>query len=480
MICRSCWNRSRVDTVADAWTAVPVGGVNAAAHGESFGLTPSGTGSMPYQIAPVAHCKHPWPTVPIADLPTAPAPQPPKIDQDTAHTAGQASVVTSIPASACVPDADAWECEMPPLTSPRDCRPTQESRPNRESQPAACIAQDGVPSLDGRSSHSQSVGIHPSSVHTPETSSGGSSIPSDPSAEYLQACAVHQSFRHSFWSTRREATVLALRTAMVTQDEMDRFATCGSETWLQQAANVPGKCRLVCNRCRNRWCEACAGERRRLVTQNVAAACRDMELRFLTLTLKHSDAPLRDQLDRLYESFRKLRARRFWAKHVLGGMSFVEVKWMPQTKEWHPHLHCLLQGKFLPHELVKTAWLEITGDSYIVDIRYIANVETACGYVAKYTTKGIDGRIWRDVQLYAGVIQAMRGRRMFATFGTWSGLNLSKPPESDIEWVTIGTLNSILARAQNGDAVAIQLLSQLRGTQDADVVDAPTPDNPDP
>ena len=90
-------------------------------------------------------------------------------------------------------------------------------------------------------------------------------------------------------------------------------------------------------------------------------------VRFLTLTMKHYDLPLRDQIRLLKKNFVKLARRVGWKKYVTGSVNFLHVKYNEKTG-WHVHLHILLTGSYLPQKWLSAEWLKVTGDSVIVHV----------------------------------------------------------------------------------------------------------------
>jgi len=104
----------------------------------------------------------------------------------------------------------------------------------------------------------------------------------------------------------------------------------------------------------------------------------------------------------------------------------------------------------------------------VVDIRLVGDKKRAAGYVTKYAAKAIDSGVWQDPDSYTEAMAALAGRRTFATFGDWDGLDLSKPADDTTEWLPLAPLAEILSRAADGDAWAITILMRLRGEPDAE------------
>jgi len=318
------------------------------------------------------------------------------------------------------------------------------------------------------------TGVKPSptssSLDPEETAQGSVSFPSnDPCEPFHNAAYL---FRHGFWKTRRAVTYAAMRRADVGQKVLNRFADCGSKAWVMVAASDPNRHRISCDRCKNRWCEACQVERRRTVARNLFAALQANapkiasktgrpQIRFITLTLKSRDEPLNLQLDRAFAWFAKLRAHKAWKTRVRGGIFFLEVTQNQRTRMWHPHLHVLVEGDYFPQKLLSETWLAITGDSFIVDVRSVKSAAVAASYVAKYAAKGVSKLVLDDQDHFVEAIQALHGRRTFNAFGTWRTLSLARSQADEIEWLPVAPLSTLLRRAAGNDAEAIRILRSL-------------------
>lgn len=270
------------------------------------------------------------------------------------------------------------------------------------------------------------------------------------------------SFRHSGWMDRRSLALQALKDMNATEARVERFSRCGSAAWILRSASGPVRFRLATNRCRDRFCLPCALEHQRVVVHNVLKACEGKELRFLTLTLKSQAVPLTDQLDRLYKAFATFRRTKAIKQCMTGGVYFTEITLNNATQQWHVHLHCLFEGTFLPHPLIKATWLKVTGDSFIVDVRMIRNAGTAASYISKYASKGIGSNVWHNRDRLAEVFAALAGRRLFSSFGDWKALNLSKHDEDGGEWICIGSLTCVLRDAADRVPEAMAIISYLR------------------
>jgi len=143
---------------------------------------------------------------------------------------------------------------------------------------------------------------------------------------------------------------------------------------------------------------------------------------------------------------------------------FLEITLNRDTHQWHPHLHVLFSGKYLPVELVRKHWHRITGDSFIVDVRAVANKDVAAAYVTKYVSKQIPSHVFFDPDALDECIMALRGVRQFQTFGTWKKFNLAADDYIADEWENVGRLELFLARRSRGDLDADAVLRAIRQT----------------
>lgn len=178
------------------------------------------------------------------------------------------------------------------------------------------------------------------------------------------------------------------------------------------------------SRCRDRLCPLCARIASRQTQARVQIAIEKWDqCRHLTLTLKSTDSPLVEQLDRLIGCFRRVRQRRWWKSRVKGGIGTVEITFNKTTNQWHPHLHLLLDGSYMPHAEISDQWRDVTGDSPIVYITAVHGREEATRYIAKYVTKPADV-VTLDQDRAVELAKALSGRRTLIAFGAAHGVKL--------------------------------------------------------
>lgn len=300
----------------------------------------------------------------------------------------------------------------------------------------------------------------PTSVQPPEAKCGLENgidlhCPDRPRAEFgaPPALRCESLFRHSSWRERRSKVWIALQAMFANVSRLDRFSECGAQLWARYDQKS-GEVSLTSNGCRDRWCEACGRDRAATVGVNAVHLVRGQVTRFITLTLKHSRTPLKDQVDRLYRSFLLLRKRAWWLQRVRGGAAFAEIKLSSRDGLWHPHLHVIVDSEWMEQRELSAEWMAITGDSSVVDIRLVRDSGSAAKYVTKYVTKPASTEVYASLQHLQELMIALKGRRLCTTFGTWRGHDLTASPESEAEWKMIGSVDQIWSAAHRGDAKA--------------------------
>ncbi|KKK86511.1 hypothetical protein LCGC14_2762500 [marine sediment metagenome] len=179
--------------------------------------------------------------------------------------------------------------------------------------------------------------------------------------------------------------------------------------------------------------------------------------KFLTLTMKHTKAPLSHQIIYLYKYFRSLRKFKYFSELVTGGIWFFQIKKSKTDSLWHPHIHCLIGGKYIPHKWLSRAWCKVTYGSTVVDIRPIGDPRKASNDAARYAA--CPGSL-HGLSLEDGVelVQCMHGKRIVGTWGKARVISLRAPKISDSgTWLNIGSWHHVMSSRkydQNARAIA--------------------------
>lgn len=273
-------------------------------------------------------------------------------------------------------------------------------------------------------------------------------------------------FRHSSWRHTRSRVLTALQHSTFSGSRLRRFADCGSRAFVCLDTDQPDKFLLLGNYCKDRFCTPCANARSKYVARTLFEHFSGQRLRFVTLTLKTGDEPLWFHLRRLYASFRRLRQHTLWRTRVAGGVAFLEIKFQEHTQRWHPHLHILCHGKYLPKEALRSAWHKVTGDSYIIDVRLVDDARKAAYYVTKYATKALHSSFTNRPKRLEEALIALHHRRTLIPFGDWRNISLRpKCPQRSLR--VIESLDVLLQAARDGNMAANVILNAiLRGNRE--------------
>lgn len=256
------------------------------------------------------------------------------------------------------------------------------------------------------------------------------------------------------------------------------FDSCRTNAWFVRH-KVTGEIRVASKRCGLRWCPLCIRTRRFVITAVVAGWLRTADRpKFLTLTLKHNTAPLEKQVSSLYGFFKELKRRPWFKKRLKGGIWFFQVKLSESDGLWHPHLHILFEGKFLPHAELSQKWKEITHGSSVVDIRSVKNPKKVAEYVARYAAAPCD-LADLDSERALDVVRALFGRRIVGTFGTGRSIKLTvMPPDDAADWEYMESFSIVMRNAVIGSVDDVVIVTCWRSGESCPILPAKPPPEP--
>lgn len=192
--------------------------------------------------------------------------------------------------------------------------------------------------------------------------------------------------------------------------------------------------------CKNRLCPYCSRKRSGKLLNQLSASIEKMKNpKLLTLTVKNTPKIDSEYFKWLRGCFSRLRRRKFFKDACSGGFYAIETTYNKESKEWHVHMHALIDSGYMSVEDwidakgkmkkgLRSLWKEITGGSWGVDIRqadYKAGKE-----VLKYITKVADFVDYPErVDEY---LAATKGSRLFHTFGNVHNFNEDLNDEDDL------------------------------------------------
>jgi hypothetical protein len=274
-------------------------------------------------------------------------------------------------------------------------------------------------------------------------------------------------FRHKNWSGDRQIVRSVLASVDTGAKALSRFDNCGAECLVEWSDSLD-RYRLRASYCRCRHCRPCMKAKAALLASNLRNRLAEQpdqggdRYRFITLTLRHTEAPLHEQIKRLYAHFNVLRKTRFWKQNTRGGAYILEAT-LNDRGEWHPHLHIFQEGDFLRQHTLANLWMQVTGGSFKVDVKQVKTGKDAAAYVAKYVSKGVADNVWHNRSKAQEWVIATKGLRTCSTFGTWRNFKLLKfdPANAAEDWRPVGLLSRIVADAAAGSIADECLLAAL-------------------
>lgn len=271
-------------------------------------------------------------------------------------------------------------------------------------------------------------------------------------------------WRHRGEGLTRTLILAAFNRLMLSEARLLNYQMCGHSAFVCRSAADPSKLAIMANRCHDRWCTACGRERSYRIRAGLMRLLGSVKAaRLITLTVRSSPGEsLGSCLDRLHDSFGKLRKHKLWACCVRGSCAIIEVKFNPERRSWHAHYHVVASGKFIQQAELSRVWAEITGDSPIVDIRLVRSEEQLARYLTKYLSKPFSREVLFEADALDEAIRTLKGRRMVSTHGEWRGESLLAQGKDDTDdWVFVDSLNSLLHRRRNGDREADAIVQAL-------------------
>jgi len=230
-----------------------------------------------------------------------------------------------------------------------------------------------------------------------------------------------------------------------------RLESCRSAAFFVRHEET-GEIQVRSKHCGLRWCPMCAASRQAWIS----AECEHwfakvQKPRLVTLTLRHTDAPLSLQISNIYEYFRKFRRRKFFADKTWGGVWFFHIKKSQGDHRWHPHLHMLIDSDFLDSKRVSKLWAEITGGSKIVHVKAVTNPTNSVKHAARYSAEPCDLSMHSDIDALE-VYYALHGRRIAGTWGSARQISFRpKPREDSKQWKNVGTWDMVQALKDSDD-----------------------------
>ncbi len=240
------------------------------------------------------------------------------------------------------------------------------------------------------------------------------------------------------------------------------MACCGAGIITKDCdAQAPNNLRAVPFRCKSRFCPYCQRIRAARLSRGLTEVIRELDTpKFITLTVVHDvSQSLTNRIKHLRDSFRRLRRHPTWSRRVRGGVSVLEIT--HGRKGWHAHFHIIADSRFIDQCDLADAWLECTGDSWMVDVRAVVN-DALSGYLCKYLAKAAANLADDKLDEF---VAATKGVRLLNRFGTLYNdprlkERIEDTPELPRRAAIFGDWTTELIKAAAGDEAAIDIITR--------------------
>ena len=175
---------------------------------------------------------------------------------------------------------------------------------------------------------------------------------------------------------------------------------------------------------------------------------RSLKPVLITFTVLNGE-DLEERALHLMKSFRTLiKRRQDWLKKgrgfnefckIDGAMYSYENTYNEKTGQWHPHIHMFaLLEDWIDQESLCETWHEITGDSFIVDVRrvrkdkqfgYSKAAAEVCKYALKFGDLSVE-KTWEAFKVLKGARKV--GLRLSGAFGSLYGVKIPEKMTDDL------------------------------------------------
>ncbi|MCH9032333.1 MAG: protein rep [candidate division Zixibacteria bacterium] len=197
-----------------------------------------------------------------------------------------------------------------------------------------------------------------------------------------------------------------------------RFRYCGYE-YILFNCNSYRQTYICPLRCESRICPQCAKKHYFRIKAKLFRMFRGLpcdgskRLMLLTLTLRtHSDEEISTfDVRLLFKHVRQLITKLYPRAEGCGAVGVFEIG---STSNLHVHL--IVYGDYVPQHKISDLWREITGDSFVVDIRKLTHRKKQVGYILKYIHKPHRGNDPEDVARYLDIITGVRRVHTYGVF----------------------------------------------------------------
>jgi hypothetical protein len=213
-------------------------------------------------------------------------------------------------------------------------------------------------------------------------------------------------------------TIAAKLTGQFEATQHYNFLRCGHEIFYRICRDC-GAQKEMPYRCNIKWCPRC-GQRLSAIRKSILELWTSKIDQPKHLVLTHRNFPVltRRKIREQTKNLARMRRSKCFKK-VRGGCCSTEIT--NEENGWHLHAHLLLDVRWIDMEQVSRKWGKLCGQEFaIVKIKDVRQRDYL-REIAKYVVEGSELARWAPEQINE-FVQAVRGCRMFTSFGTLSKL----------------------------------------------------------
>jgi hypothetical protein len=211
---------------------------------------------------------------------------------------------------------------------------------------------------------------------------------------------------------KRKDVANEMRLRGIPDNKVFSFETCCRHSVKYYCPN-DGQESFVPYKCRSRICNLCADERKSKFRREYGKKMQKMRYPvLLTATLEADIAILYPEVFTYYRQMFHTLMKRI-SDVVVSGISVAEF-----SSDFKLHFHAVIDiGQFRPEWQAELSeeWEDITGNSYIIDIRKVS-AKFGFNYIMKYVSKTPE---FLCPEFYVSYFQITKGRRLYSAIGTF-------------------------------------------------------------
>jgi hypothetical protein len=202
----------------------------------------------------------------------------------------------------------------------------------------------------------------------------------------------------------------ATRRKLTRHDLHEWYESEGGEGWKEHRFVCHCGLTRACAMCRRRWVNVA---RERILKWFDS---RKEKAKFVTLTSVH--VARIGEITKLMDLAVQLLSWH-WPKNFVAVGEFTEPTEDGSQGLWYCHVHAIVVGDYVPQKVLSNEWAGLTGNSYVVDIRKIRDVEKRypIAYITKYLTKPLENMARQEPKRVVEVTRGLYHKRLLRAHG---------------------------------------------------------------